>query len=234
MCGIFGSNSFKNYERIYIENKRRGIFSYGSLYVAKNKEIYVKKHKGTKSLTGDYAYAEEFQWYLGHTQAPTSNQREFSPRTTHPFEDMYHIVAHNGVLENHEQIEEDHLINHMNPVDSSVIPALAGMLLDFDDEINLPDPNDETTKTVDLMAIEKTCMMLKGTFACWFYSKLTGCVYLARSGSTLFGNINSGEFSSVRVRGLVEDELKEGVVYCVTTEGLAECGVFETNSPFFL
>ena len=31
-----------------------------------------------------------------------------------------------------------------------------------------------------------------------------------------------------------QDELKEGVVYCVTTEGLAECGTFETNSPFFL
>lgn len=233
MCGIFGSNVFKNFERIYIENKRRGIYSFGSLYTAANKEIYMTKHKGIRSLTGDYAYVRDFKWFLGHTQAPTSKQREFSPRTTHPFEDMYHIVAHNGVLENHEEIEEDYLVNHMNPVDSSVIPALAGMLLDFDD-LNHLEPNVDTPKTLDLMAIEKTCSMLKGTFACWFYSKLTGCIYLARSGSTLFGNINSGEFSSVKVRGLVEDELDEGVVYCVTTEGLAKCGQFETSSPFFL
>ena len=234
MCGIFGSNKFKNFERIYIENKRRGIYSFGSLYVAANKEIYTSKHKGTRSLTGDYAYAEDFKWYLGHTQAPTSRQREFSPRTSHPFEDMYHIVAHNGVLENHEEIESDYLINHMNPVDSSVIPALIGMLFDFDEDVMTVEGNEMTRKTGEMFAIEKTFSLLKGTFACWVYSKLTGCIYLVRSGSTLFGNLNSGEFSSVKIRGLVEDELEEGVVYCVTTEGLAKCGSFEQNSPFFL
>lgn len=234
MCGIFGSNVFKNFERIYIENKRRGIYSFGSLYVAANKEIYMSKHKGTRSLTGDYAYANDFSWYLGHTQAPTSKQREYSPRTTHPFEDMYHIVAHNGVLENHEEIEEQQLVNHMNPVDSSVIPALIGMLLDFDEDVMTIESNDEIRKTGEMFAIEKTFSQLKGTFACWVYSKLTGCIYLTRSGSTLYGNLDTGEFSSVKIKGLIEDELDEGVVYCVTTEGLARCGSFETSSPFFL
>ena len=234
MCGIFGSNVFKNFERIYIENKRRGIYSFGSLYTAANKEIYVSKNKGTRALTGDYAFSGDFKWFLGHTQAPTSRQREFSPRTTHPFEDMYHIVAHNGVLENHEQIESDYLINHMNPVDSSVIPALIGMLFDFDDDVMSIESNLEIHKTGEMLAIEKTFALLKGTFACWVYSKLTGCIYLVRSGSTLFGNLETGEFSSVKVRGLVDVELKEGVIYCVTDEGLAECGNFETSSPFFL
>lgn len=234
MCGIFGSNLFKNFERLYIENKRRGIYSFGSLYVAADKEIYVSKNKGTRSLTGDYAFSEEFTWYFGHTQAPTSKQREFSPRTSHPFEDMYHIVAHNGVLENYEEIERDHLVNHLNPVDSSVIPALIGMTLDFDEDVMTIEDNIDIRKTGEMFAIEKAFSQLKGTFACWIYSKLTGCTYLTRSGSTLYGNIGTGEFSSVKVKGLIEDELDEGIVYCVTTEGLAKCGNFETNSPFFL
>ena len=39
-------------------------------------------------------------------------------------------------------------------------------------------------------------------------------------------------FKGVNV--LDNDELREGVVYCVTDEGLACCGEFESSSPFFL
>ena len=231
MCGIFGSNNFSTYEKLYVENKKRGTYSYGSLYVTNNKEIYQTKKKGTTDLTGDYAYSKEFEWFLGHTQAPTSSQRDYSPRTTHPFEDLYHIVAHNGVLENHEQLDEEYLIAHLNPVDSSVIPALLGTHLEFDDDII---EDDDSPKTYELMVIEKTCTSLKGTFGCWIYSKLTGCIYLVRSGSTLFGNIDTGDFSSIKVPGVCETELEQGVVYCVTSEGLTECGNFKFNSPFFL
>lgn len=227
MCGIFGSSKFSTYEKLYLENKKRGNFAYGSLYTGRDKSIYMRKEAGTVPLTGDYAWEGEYELYLGHTQAPTSVQREFNPRTSHPFEDMYHIVAHNGVLENYEDIVEDVLIGHINAVDSSVIPALISFLFEFPDKENV-------NKTEELVAIEQTCNMIKGTFACWIYSKLTGCTYLVRSGSTLFGNINSGDFSSIKVPGICEDELQEGVVYCVTSEGLANCGEFETNSPFFL
>lgn len=235
MCGIFGSKDFKTYEKLYTHNKKRGNFSYGSLYVTKNKEIYQEKRKGVYDMTGQYAYApKEYQWFLGHTQAPTSSQREFTPRTSHPFEDIYYIVAHNGVLENAEQIEKDILIAHMNPVDSSVIPAMLSTIIEFDEDIMQNESVDDTTKTSELMAMEKTCNTLKGTFGCWFYSKLTGCMYLARSGSTLFANIYTGDFSSIRVPGICDQELSEGVIYCITTEGLAECGHFKSNSPFFL
>ena len=127
----------------------------------------------------------------------------------------------------YEEIVEDVLIGHINAVDSSIIPALISFLFEFPDKENVD-------KTEELIAIEQTCNMIKGTFACWIYSKLTGCTYLVRSGSTLFGNIDTGDFSSTKVDGICEDELQEGLVYCVTSEGLANCGEFETNSPFFL
>lgn len=233
MCGIFGSTIFKNYEKLYTANRERGNFSYGSLYTTRTREVYIRKRQGVVDLTGDYAFSNDYVNFLGHTQAPTSSSRNFSPVTSHPFEDFYYIVAHNGVLENDRQLVEDFLPDHINPVDSSVIPALISLVFEFSEEF-LGEDIDEGKRTAEIVALEKACNQLQGTFACWIYSKLTGCTFLVRSGSTLYGNIDTGEFSSIRVPGIVEDELREGVIYCSTTEGLATCGEFQSNSPFFL
>jgi glucosamine 6-phosphate synthetase-like amidotransferase/phosphosugar isomerase protein len=139
---------------------------------------------------------------------------------------MHYHVAHNGVLENTQELIEEFIGPHDNPVDSSIIPILLSFMYEFGE--------DEPDKTPELTAIEAVCSMLKGTFGCWIQSKLTGDTYLVRSGSTLYGDILKGNFSSTRVPEIANTELKEGVVYCVTSEGLAECGEFETNSPFFL
>ena len=234
MCGIFGSNELKTYEKLYIENKKRGNFAYGSLYTCMDKSIYMRKEPGAIDLTGDYVWQGEYTQFLGHTQAPTSVQREFNPRTSHPFEDMYHIVAHNGVLENYDDIVEDILIGHINSVDSSVIPALISYLFDFPEQQTETDQLVNANKTEELISIEATCNLIRGTFACWIYSKLTGCTYLVRSGSTLYANFETGDFSSVRVPGICEDEVDQGVVFCVTSEGLARCGSFDCSNPFFL
>lgn len=234
MCGIFGSNNLRTYERLYVENKKRGNFAYGGLYVCRDRSLYVRKEPGVVELTGDYAWQEEYTRFLGHTQAPTSVQREYNPRTSHPFEDMYHIVAHNGVLENYDDIVEDILIGHVNDVDSSVIPALISFLFDFPEPQTATDSLINQNKTEELISIEATCNLIKGTFACWIYSKLTGCTYLVRSGSTLFANRETGDFSSVEVPGVCEEEVPEGIVFCVTDEGLAECGNFDSSSPFFI
>lgn len=234
MCGIFGSSNLKTYEKLYIENKKRGNFAYGSLYVNQDRSLYLRKEPGVVNLTGDYGYEGEYSNYLGHTQAPTSVQRDYSQRTSHPFEDIYHISAHNGVLENYDDIVEDILVGHINAVDSSVIPALVSHLIDTPEPQTATDRLLNTNKTDELVAIEGMCNLIKGTFACWIYSKLTGCTYLIRCGSTLFANISTGDFSSTRVSGVCEEELNEGVVYCVTDEGLATCGSFDSNSPFFI
>lgn len=234
MCGIFGSRELKTYEKLYLENKKRGNFAYGSLYICNDKSLHMRKEPGTVSLTGDYTWQEEYSLFLGHTQAPTSVQREFSPRTSHPFEDMYHIVAHNGVLENYDDIVDDILVGHINAVDSSLIPALISFLFEFPEPQSATDKLVNSNKTEEVLAIEGACNTIKGTFACWIYSKLTGCTYLVRSGSTLFANIETGDFSSIRVPGVCDEELAEGTVYCVTPEGLATCGRFDSSSPFFI
>lgn len=233
MCGIFGSTIFKNYEKLYIANRERGNFSYGSLYTTRGREIYIRKDPNVVDLTGDYAFSGDYNQFLGHTQAPTSSNREFSPVTSHPFEDFYYIVAHNGVLQNDRQLVEELMPDHYNSVDSSVIPALISLVFEFSEEF-LGEELDEGKRTAEIVALEKACNQLQGTFACWIYSKLTGCTFLVRSGSTLFGNTVTGEFSSIKVPGIVEEELREGVIYCSTTEGLATCGEFQSNSPFFL
>lgn len=241
MCGIFGSFNFRRYEKLYQHNKERGNFAYGSMYITEHghpglvKDTYIRKCEGTVDLTGHYAFQKEYTQFLGHTQAPTSSNRSFKPTTTHPFESVHYVVAHNGVLENHNRLGAEELPGWWRDdcVDSEVIPGLLSVNVEFDEDIILSYEK-EDGKTEDVLTIEKTCNSLKGTFGCWIYSRLSGDTFIVRNGCTLFGNINTGDFSSIFVPGICEQELREGVVYCVTSEGLAECGEFNTSSPFFL
>lgn len=233
MCGIFGSRDFSTYEKLYNRNKKRGTFAGGSLYVKGSQGLYLKKWQGKQlvdELTGEYAFQDDYTTFLGHTQAPTSSTRDYNVKTTHPFEHGWWIVAHNGVLENDKKIRADYLQNSNGEcddmvfdttqiqVDSAVIPALI-------DNMYVGD---------DVLAITEACQKLQGTFACWIYSKHTHQTYLVRSGSTLFGNVSNSNFSSIKVSSSAEEELQEGVVYCITSEGLAVVGKFKQNSPFFI
>jgi glucosamine 6-phosphate synthetase-like amidotransferase/phosphosugar isomerase protein len=241
MCGIFGSFNFNTYEKLYIANRERGNFAYGSVYISKEappglaKDIWTRKCEGVVDLTGHKSFHDKYEQFLGHTQAPTSVNRSFCPTTTHPFDSVHYTVAHNGVLENHNQLGEEELPGfwRSDSVDTEIIPGLLSMNIEFDENIILSHENVDS-KTEDIMTIEKTFSQLKGTFGCWIYSKLSGDTFLVRNGSTLFGNIETGDFSSICVPGLCEEPLSEGKVYCITTEGLADCGEFESSSPFFL
>lgn len=241
MCGIFGSHNFRRYEKMYLQNKQRGTFSYGSMYLRPTrnpgyiKETHIRKREGVVDLTGDYAFSKDYDSFLGHTQAPTSANRDFSPVTSHPFNSLHYIVSHNGVLENVDEMVEKYLKVHDNPVDSSIIPILMSFQVEFNELMNGESlDTGHETKTPDVLAIEHVCGELRGIFSCWIHSKLSGDTYLVRNGSTLYGNIETGDFSSVPVPEICEQELDEGVVYCVTNEGLARCGQFNTNSSFFL
>jgi len=235
MCGIFGSRQFHTYEKLYLNNKQRGSFAGGSLYVGHNESMYIKKWEGVKQpqeLTGEYILTDSYHTYLGHTQAPTGSVREFNSKTTHPFEHGRWIVAHNGVLENHELVREEYLSDSTGeykgsvydcshiPVDSAVIPALLDTIF-----FKMAD---------DVFAITEVMSTLKGTFACWMHNKQTGQTYVVRSGSTLYGDIENNIFSSIKVPGVAEQPLDEGVIYCVTPEGLTRVGSFHQSSPFFL
>ena len=233
MCGIFGSREFSTYDQLYYKIRVRGNFAGGSLYASPGGDMYLKKWEGEESattLTGELAWTSPYDLFMGHTQAPTSSARDYNIKTTHPFEHGWYIVAHNGVLENNETLKEEHLQNAKgicgqsrfdttdNEVDSAVIPALL----------------DEMYVGSDIRTLEETFSAIKGTFACWVYSKHTRQAYLVRAGSTLFGNYETSSFSSIPVDGLAEDEIPEGDVICVTREGLTKVGSFSNNSPFFI
>lgn len=226
MCGIYGSKKFRSFKELYQLNCARGNFAGGSIYLRAKDGMYIKKWKGvipSSSFDEEESFASDFHTFLGHTQAPTGSVRAFKYNTSHPFEHGDWIVAHNGVLENdqslREEIKSDSKLTFNTldiPVDSAVIPAL----------IHTLNTND------DVQAISDTLELLKGTFGCWFYNKQTQQTYLARSGSTLFANIDTGCFSST-MTAQTPKTLKQGKIYCLTTEGIATVGEFKFDSPFF-
>ena len=65
----------------------------------------------------------------------------------------------------------------------------------------------------------------------WILNSKTNNVYLARSGSTIFADFLTNNFSSVKYSDY--KPLEEGVLYLQTVEGLTSVGKFKSNSPFF-
>lgn len=176
-----------------------------------SKKLVIEYGKKRKSIT-------DFNYFLGHTQAPTSSKRSFSAATSHPFQYKNWIIAHNGVLTNDKQLKANIKDKKsFNVVDSSVIAPLIDM--------HYKHTGDEVT------AICRTLTLLQGTFGVWIYNQKTGNIYLARCGSTLYCNFLNNEFSSLPEDGFVA--LEEGLLYLLTKEGITCVGKFTPNSPFF-
>lgn len=218
MCGIFGANDFKQFEILYSRNKDRGTFSHGFLFTSRDGSMYIRKGEGEYNLTGEYVWrtTTEYGTFLGHTQAPTSSEREFHVTTSHPFEYGHFIVAHNGILENHNKISQE-MFKEDVIVDSQIIPRMLDSMYVGD----------------DVFAITEVCNKLEGIFACWIYSKHTGQTYLVRNGSTLYTDKDMQVFSSVTTNKATEC-LDEGKIYCMSPEGLTITGRFDSNTAFFM
>ena len=111
MCGIFGSSKFITFEKLYNHNKTRGSFAGGSVYIKNTSNIFLRKWEGVlcaQDMTGYFPFVNEYNKFVGHTQAPTGSVRQYNDRTTHPFEHGDWIVAHNGVLENDQQLRKEY------------------------------------------------------------------------------------------------------------------------------
>ena len=216
MCGIFGSTDSERFKTLYELNKDRGSFAYGGMYIYEGQQPIVQVTKGD-SFQFEGPDVDTGQYYMGHTQAPTSAQREFDPKTSHPFRFEHWYVAHNGVLSNSKVLAEEYEVD--SPVDSAVIPKLLSIKeLDCKNEVH---------------AIEQACSELQGTFACWIYNEMSEEAYLVRCGSTLFAN-NEGEFSSAETGNMYS--LKEGIIYCIDylNSFIYPLTKFRCNSPFFI
>ena len=220
MCGIFGSKRFATFERLYYKNRERGAFAHGFMYQKRNGSMYIRKNKGITSLTGEYAWNHQLQYdlFLGHTQAPTSAERDYSVELGHPFDDGNFIVAHNGVLENHITLAEEH---NLEPESLKVDTQIFTRLL-----------NDLYVGS-DTLVINEVCSKVKGLFSCWIHCKESKQTYIVRNGSTLFTDINKTSFSSIKF-GDIDQEISEGIIFCFTTEGLTEVGTFDSTSSFFI
>tara|TARA_R110000765_G_scaffold347448_1_gene437551 strand:+ start:55 stop:690 length:636 start_codon:yes stop_codon:yes gene_type:complete len=210
MCGIFGSNNYEQLKTLYSINKERGSFAYGYLYREGTGKPLIQRGSGG-AMPSSIVDTDDFNYYLGHTQGPTSSEREFRPETSHPFTASRWHVAHNGVLSNYKDLYPD------NPcvVDSSVIPYLLNK-------------NDKSHPVATISAV---CSSLEGTFACWIYDELENDIYLVRCGSTLF--YKEGCFSSKQPDN-TWCTMSEGVVYKLVDNDLVSQDKFKSNSPYFI
>ena len=226
MCGIFGSNNFEKYKTLYQLNKDRGSFAYGSLYTYSESRPLVQR-AAVSEIPPSNVDVSECTFYFGHTQGPTSAQREFDTKTSHPFAHLNWRVAHNGVLSNSKALAEKYKVD--NPVDSAVIPVII-----WNKFAELYDP-DVWVWVREQRAIKLACEELQGTFSCWIHNRDTNNVYLVRCGSTLFAGEN--EFSSAQAEGMTP--LDDGCVYRLYHEDdrqiwLENHEAINTKSPFFI
>ena len=225
MCGIFGSTDSARFKTLYELNKDRGSFAYGGMYIHREEVSEVQRSEGNCLQLKDKPGR---QYYMGHTQAPTSAQRDFDPETSHPFKYNTWHVAHNGVLSNSKILAEQYGIDP-NPVDSAVIPPMIWYYHDYDNQ-RLPCDREE-------QAIQAVCEKLEGTFSCWIHNTYTNNVYLIRCGSTLFAS--DREFSSAQTGDM--EPLDDGGIYRLfydadphQSEWIRKVGEFKTSSPFFI
>jgi glucosamine 6-phosphate synthetase-like amidotransferase/phosphosugar isomerase protein len=211
MCGIFGSSNYEKLKTLYNLNKERGSFAYGYLYRDGQDRFLIQKGQGNV-MPSSIIDEEDFNYYLGHTQGPTSSERTFTEETSHPFSYGRWAVAHNGVLSNYKEL----YTNNNCVVDSSVIPYLLN--------------NSKKEDVVDI--ISETCSQLEGTFSCWLFDSKENDIYIVRCGSTLFYN-KDGDISSKKP----DDSwatIKEGDIYKLIDNNFVSVGTFKTKSPYFI
>jgi len=200
MCGIFGSNDLTEFKQLYRDNLTRGSKAVSFIEFERNfgrttehifkMPIDIDAVLFQKPDPGDNFY------YLGHTQAPTTCEREPARSNMHPFRSRYLLVAHNGVISNYSELVKTYNARELlkSSVDSEIIPKLIGLeFSDYDTHIG----------------ILKTLELLEGTVGIWCLDEKSKKVYIARNGSTLYFNDTS--FSSVKTASF--NELPNGCAY---------------------
>jgi len=223
MCGIFGATEQDQFLTLYDLNQKRGNFATSLCFVSKNGDMHIHRWSGAISVAEVKKIInqlhEKIILYAGHTQAPTSVKRKYSPETAHPFNTQHYTIAHNGVLTNFKELKEMFDPKWKNPVDSSIIPFMCTMY-----EEEFPD-------CANIEAIVQTLGKLEGTFGLWIYDSDINTMFLARCGSTLFADKINNSFSSVKFKN--SEPLDEGCLYQLTPEGITAVSMFDFDSPFF-
>ena len=169
----------------------------------------------------DMGVPADCKLFLGHNQAPTSSQRYFQDDTSHPFEVGDWVVAHNGVLTNFKELQQECRAVPHNPVDSYIIPYLLA-------ENDYKDGPCESVIEGEINNITRVLQRLEGTYAVWMYNTWSNNLYVARQGSTLF--YKGTHVSSIKGNGYIE--VAEGTIYKYTPTGYEIVSTFNHKSPF--
>lgn len=212
MCGIFGTNNAERALMLYKLNSNRGKFAYGLLEITHDHHVSTTQSPG--EWDGHVSRGADLAYICGHTQAPTSANREFAIETAHPFSAGNYILAHNGVLTNWKSDKYDALLDSH---------AIALKLAAYEKSPYASD------------AVRDVSDSLEGTFGCWIYHTGFQKLFVVRSGSTIW--MKGCEFSSVKPDEPGWSEVKEGVVYMKDSdEDTFRLGhkLFEVHSGFFI
>lgn len=178
ICGVLTKNKFSEYESkafdVLMGNiETRGRDAFG-LFTFPNKRHFrfvdsvssfnKKNGKKVHKLVGDCSVA------LGHTRNATMNNYKDN-KNNHPFELGDFVLAHNGVILNHDKIVKELGIKTDITTDSF---AIISAIKHFNDKF------DNVVKS-----IQATVKVLSGWYSCWLLDKRDGNVYLFRKGGPL-------------------------------------------------
>lgn len=232
MCAIYGSPNLSMFEVLYEANKTRGNFASSLVTLMKSPagvvdDVSIIKQEGYINIDKLKLKEKGHAYFIGHVQAPTSAVRKFNYDTSHPFEQQDWMVFHNGVLTNHETLNDKHCSWNENKVDTSVIVSMLQ-----EEWVDIKCKKKTVTSTEEINIIEKICNRLEGTFALAIINTTSLNVYLVRQGSTLFYD-ETGNYSSIQ--GKTMKELPEGKLFKLDREfKFKEVGKFKSKSPFLI
>jgi glutamine phosphoribosylpyrophosphate amidotransferase len=225
MCGIFGIVSKQwvepsSFIQLAESNQHRGNLSFGYLTgVMHEEEGETAVFRHPHPFAPNMVQFESINLALGHIRAPTGGQTN-RVEDVHPFASSDALLAHNGLLLNHQQFPQWQL-DPNSQVDSQTI--LGGIQLHLDQGLALVE------------AIQVVVGQLEGQQACWLWSKPDNALYLWRVMSPIYYTHTEEAFvfSSSRL-STQNNLLPEGGIYRLSpfTLTFMEVAAFSYYSPY--
>ncbi len=222
MCGIFGVIGASDVQRMFgvlgARNTERGNRAFGALVLRGQARA---THRFAGPFDASWVPLDGAEAAYGHVRAPTHGNSE-NLAEVHPFETRDVLLAHNGLLLNHDRFPQWR-IDTSSEVDSQVIAGGVQAHLEAGLEI--------------AEAICRTIEVLDGQQACWLWHKPAAQLYLWRVMSPIYTGIDAVNgnlyFSSMRAPG-VEALLAEGVVHALdmTARAFVPLQTFSYYSPY--
>ncbi len=236
ICGIMKSDGIEAehvdiFNNIFEQSESRGSDAFGfyshpkeTLFKQKGKVTdFLKKHRINKLVEGNKVI-------VGHTRATTTGT-EKNNQNNHPFSTKDFVMAHNGMIWNHEYFRDQ----FKTDIETDSIMILKLIQEEYDKSKNIAN------------AISKMTEKLRGNYACWLLVKKTGSIYLFRHNNPIYLGYSMTKdmyafasdkdflsFMGGKIKeklgfsiGLAYANIEEDTIYRLTDKGLANMGTFK-------